>query len=424
MTDTIYALSSGRPPAAIAVIRISGPQAQAACQQLAGGVPRPRYASLRRLRDAAGATLDQALVLFFPGPHSATGEDLVELHLHGGRAVVRAVETMLSTLPGLVAAEPGAFTRRALRNGRLDLAQTEGLADLLEAETDMQRRAALATAEGGLSRQVESWMDRISLIAARVEAEIDYADEGDVAAATPMSLEPVSELVAELATLVARPPVERLRDGVLVALAGPPNAGKSSLFNALLGRDAAIVTPIAGTTRDVLEASVVREGLPYRLVDTAGLTDVTDDPIEAIGVERARRLAGQADIVLWLGLPRDAPAGAIRVGARHDARPDLDVGQFDATTSVFDATTIDALWAILSDRSRQLLGDAGELRLHRGQRLLIERALGELREIEGLDLLLDAERLRVASRSLGEIVGRDATEAMLDALFRRFCLGK
>lgn len=424
MTATIFALSSGRPPAAIAVIRISGERARAAGETLAGSLPPPRQASVRRLRDGDGATLDRALVLFFPGPDTATGEDLVEFQLHGGRAVVAAVERCLAALPGLRLAEPGEFTRRALTNGRLDLAETEGLADLLNAETEMQRRAALAVAEGSISRLVDGWLERLSMIAAQIEADLDFSDEGDVTSAAPSDVAAqVAPLIADMATTLARPPVERLRDGLLVVLAGPRNAGKSSLFNALLGRDAAIVTPIAGTTRDVLEASVTRAGLPFRLVDTAGLTEQTSDPVEVIGIDRARRLIHGADLVLWLGTPGEAPDGFLRVAARADERT-IDAGSVDVMTSIHDGATIEGLWDVIGVRARALLGDVDEVHLHRRHRDLVSRAIVALRQVDGVDSLLDAENVRVANSTLAEIVGRDATEAMLDALFGRFCLGK
>lgn len=424
MTRTIYALSSGRPPAAIAVVRISGPAAPQAGRVLAGTLPAPRHAALRRLRNAAGETLDQALVLYFPGADTATGEDLVELHLHGGRAVVAAVEAELSLQPGLFAAEPGEFTRRALTNGRLDLAQTEGLADLLEAETEIQRRAALAMAEGGLSRIVEDWLDRLSLIAARVEAELDFSDEGDVAAAANFDVvAAVGPLLAELTAMLSRPPVERLHDGVVVVLAGPRNAGKSSLFNALLGREAAIVTDIAGTTRDLLEASVVRAGLPFRLIDTAGLTDETNDPIEAIGILRARAILSSADVLLWLGAPAVAPAGAITVGARADTES-AHRDHVDIRTSIHDPQTIEHLWSLLCERAERSLVEGGSPLINKRHRTALESAAEQLRQIDDLDLLLSAERLRIANDAIATVIGRNATEAMLDALFGRFCLGK
>ncbi|VXC94618.1 tRNA uridine-5-carboxymethylaminomethyl(34) synthesis GTPase MnmE [Sphingomonas sp. 8AM] len=424
MIDTIFALSSGRPPAAIAVVRISGPAARAVGERLAGTLPASRVAAVRRLRDAAGETLDRALTIFFPGPATATGEDLIELHLHGGRAVVAAVEAALAHAPGVRMAEPGEFTRRALGNGRLDLAQTEGLADLLEAETEAQRRAALTMAEGGLSRLVTDWLDRSSMIAARVEAELDFSDEDDVTHAAAFDVPAlVAELLTEMHEVLARPPVERLRDGVMVVLAGPRNAGKSSLFNAMLGRDAAIVTDIAGTTRDVLEAAIVHRGIPYRLIDTAGIVAETQDPIEAIGIERARGLLDLADVVLWLGDIADAPTGSVRIGARAD---EIDYARqgLDHLTSIHDPRSIDMVWNALHDRASDLVTDGSTVLPHERHRRLIAAAVSELAAIAGADLLLDAERLRIANVSLAAVLGRDATEAMLDALFGRFCLGK
>jgi tRNA modification GTPase len=321
-------------------------------------------------------------------------------------------------------AEPGEFTRRALANGRLDLAQAEGLADLLEAETEMQRRAALVMAEGGLSHTVTEWLDKLSMAAARIEAELDFGDEDDVAAAAPFDLSVVLHpLIAEMTAMLARPSVERLRDGVVVVLAGPRNAGKSSLFNAMLGRPAAIVTDIAGTTRDMLEAVVVREGLPFRLVDTAGLVEETTDPIEAIGIERATALLAVADIILWLGDAEEAPEGAVKIGARADER-DFPDDLYDHVLSIYAPETIDSLWGDVADRAAALLGDLSGVTPHLRHRHLIEEAANELKLVDGLDLLLDAEHLRIANVALGAILGRDATEAMLDALFGRFCLGK
>ncbi len=424
MIRTIYALSSGRPPAAIAVVRVSGPQASAAGAALAGTLPPPRRAALRRLRSRDGTTLDQALTLFFPGPDTATGEDLVELHLHGGRAVVAAVEAELALHPGLFAAQPGEFTRQSLANGRLDLAQTEGLADLLEAETEAQRRAALAMAEGDLSRMIAGWLGRLGMIAAGVEAALDFSDEDDVAtAASPDVAAQVRPLVDEMNAVLVRPPVERLRDGVVVVIAGPRNAGKSSLFNALLGRDAAIVTDIAGTTRDLLEASVSRQGMPFRLVDTAGLTDRTDDPVEALGILRAQNILCTADIVLWLGDPAAAPSSAICVKAKSDTDADAACG-VGLRVSIHDPSTIDKLWDALSAHGATML-DVDNAPLLRTRHIaLLVSALEELVAIDGTDLLMDAERLRIANVALAAVVGHDATEAMLDALFSRFCIGK
>lgn len=424
--DTIYAVSSGRPPAAIAVLRVSGPKAFDAAERLAGTLPPARRAGLRTLRDAAGAPLDRALVLTFPGPATATGEDLVEFHLHGGRAVVAAVKAALGLLPGLRPAVAGEFTRRALENGRLDLAQAQGLADLLAAETEMERRAAFAASEGEISRSVAGWLRRIAEVSAEVEASLDYSDEDDVASADQRSLAiDIGRLAAEIGAVLDRPTVERLRDGIRVVLAGPPNAGKSSLFNALLAREAAIVTAQAGTTRDTLEAVVQRGGIAFVLVDTAGLRDRTDDEIERVGIVRAGQAVGGADLVLWLGAPDAAPPGAMVVHPRTDApgrasRPAGAIG-----TSVSDRDTIQALWSHIQSRAEQIMPSTTTALLHQEQRERVVAAhqLLEHAAVE-TDLLLMAEQLRTARIHLAALLGVDATEAMFDALFARFCVGK
>ncbi|RZK00971.1 MAG: tRNA uridine-5-carboxymethylaminomethyl(34) synthesis GTPase MnmE, partial [Novosphingobium sp.] len=300
MTDTIFALSSGAPPAAIGVVRISGSRAGEALITLAGALTPPRHAAFRRLRDRAGAVLDEAMVLWLPGPGTATGEDTVELHCHGGRAVIAAVETALEAC-GLRRATAGEFTRRAFANGRIDLAEAEGLADLLAAETELQRKSALAMAGGAFSRQVELWRERVLAASAAVEAVLDFADEDDVAVLPDGFAARLEALEGEIGEWLERPRAEALREGFRVVLAGPPNAGKSTLFNALVESEAAITAPIAGTTRDVLTRPVAIAGVPFLFVDTAGLRDEAGDAIEAIGVERARDELGQADLVLWLG---------------------------------------------------------------------------------------------------------------------------
>ncbi len=426
--DTIFAVSSGAPPAAIAVLRISGARAFAAVQQLAGNVPAPRHAVLRTLRNAAGEPLDQALVLCFPGPRSATGEDLAELHLHGGRAVVRAVEAALEELPELRAAEAGEFTRRALLHGRLDLSEAEGLGDLLMAETEAQRRAAIRSAGGAVRRHAEDWTTRLLGLAARIEAELDHGDEDDVAGADPLPAlrSGAAALGADIAAVAARPPVERLRDGLRVALGGPPNAGKSTLFNALAERDAAIVSPIAGTTRDRIEIPVVREGIAWLLIDTAGLAEETNDPIEAIGVARARDALAEADLLLWLGDDPPPPhACALWVHARADAEGRVPAQSDQLVVSVREGRGLDTLWRRMADAASELLPPPDLVALNARQRSWCNAAADALARASLLDdPLLFAEELRAARRALDAITGRAGVEDVLDALFGKFCIGK
>lgn len=424
---TIFAVSSGRPPAAIAVIRCSGREAFGAARTLAGDLPAPRTASLRRLRDADGTSLDAALLLCFPAPASATGEDLVEFHCHGGRAVVAAVEAALARQPGLRRAEPGEFTRRALENGRIDLLEAEGLADLLEAETESQRVAAMAAAEGQLSARTRAWLDTVTDISARVEALLDYAEDDDVpadAAAVDAILADVAGLRVTIAAALAGPSVERLRHGVRVVIAGPPNAGKSTLLNLLAERDAAIVSPISGTTRDRVEAPVLRGGLPLTLVDTAGLVE-TGDVVEALGVARAREAMASADLLVWLGDDAPPRSGAIWVHARSDApgRQVLPVGP-DLAISAADPHSIGELWTAIASRSQAMLATMADVpAMHAHQRRICEEA-ADLLDRSPRDPLLIAEALAGARRALAGLMGIDATDAMLDALFGRFCLGK
>lgn len=428
--ETIFAVSSGAPPAAIAVLRVSGARAFDAARALAGTLPEPRRAGLRALRDpASGELLDRALVLLFPGPESASGEDLAELHLHGGRATVRAVEAALGAMPGLRLAEPGEFTRRALLNGRMDLSEAEGLGDLLMAETEAQRRMAVRSAEGAVRRQVEDWTRRLLSLAAQVEAELDHSDEDDVASGGDSLAElhaAAAGLSREIAEVTARPPVERLRDGLRVVLAGPPNAGKSTLLNALVEREAAIVSPIAGTTRDRIEAPVARDGTAYLLIDTAGLAEATADPIEAIGIDRARAALEEADIVLWLG--DDPPPGHDSLLWLH-ARADLPGRELaegrDVAVSAATGVGLDLLWSRIDALAIGLLPPVDQLALNRRQRELAASAGDALaRAASQHDLLLLAEELRSARRAFDAITGKAGVEAMLDALFARFCIGK
>ena len=421
MADTIYALSSGAPPAGIGVIRISGPRAGEALSRMAGGLPPARSPRLRIVRNGEGAALDQALVMWFAGPNTATGEDLAEIHCHGGRAVVAALLAALSSIDGLREAEPGEFTRRAFSNGRIDLAEAEGLADLLSAETELQRRGALLAAGGDLSRRIEGWRDRVLGLAASIEAVIDFADEDDVSLPASFSRE-LDELIGEIRATSQRPATERLRDGIRVVLAGPPNAGKSSLFNALLSDDAAIVTSEAGTTRDVLERPVSIGGVPLILVDTAGMRDSGAGAIEEMGIERARKEVANGHIVLWLGAPDDLPAGAIQISAKSDLRAGQSEGLEVSAVTGFG---LSELTDMLVEKAREILPPVDQIAFNRRQREWAQTAAQSLEVVDThSDLLIAAENLRAARRALDRLVGRDSTEEMLDALFGRFCIGK
>lgn len=427
MTDTIYALSSGRPPAAIAVIRLSGPNALAVATAMAGTLPTARRAGLRALRDPGGALLDRALVLVFPAPHSATGDDLVELHCHGGRGVVAAVERVLAAHQ-LRLAEPGEFTRRALRNGCIDLAQAEGLADLLQAETERERRAALDATEGRVGALIGGWLQRLIAMSAAVEASLDFGDEDDVPDEARLAERIAAEarrLSAEMTTVLSSPSVERLRDGIRVVIGGPPNAGKSTLLNRMADREAAIVSPVSGTTRDRIDASVVRGGEAYVLTDTAGLT-TTNDPVEAIGVDRAREAIGGADILLWLGEEAPPPSRhRIWVQARGDL-PDRQAPRpgRDVVVRSDNDSSIDVLWDLVAGVAGTLLGSGSAPVLRDRYRSTCRQAVEILSGIATRDPVLMADDLRHAASHLATLTGQDATELMLDDLFGRFCIGK
>lgn len=426
--DTIYALSSGAPPAAIAVIRISGSKASDALNALAGRIPEPRRASLARFHHpVTGDLLDNGLALFFPGPGSATGEDTAELHLHGGRSVVRALLGALAEMDGLREAQPGEFTRRAFGNGRIDLAEAEGLADLLLAETDSQRRAALTLAGGALSRAVEGWRHSLLLIAAELEAALDFADEGDVDDRFDLTRSAaLAGLICDIAALLDRPGAERLRDGVRVAIAGPPNSGKSSLLNCLAGRRAAITSPVAGTTRDLVEAPTAIGGTPFLLVDTAGLRQ-SEDQVEAIGVQRAHEAIATADLILWLGHAEECPTSvpAILVQSMADLRTEPPGPGVDISVSSKTGAGIDDLVALLVTRSRTLLPLEGEVTINLRHRASLADCLSHLRDAQRCaDPVLASEDLRQARAALDRVTGRAGVEDMLDALFGRFCIGK
>lgn len=425
MHDTIFALSSGAPPAAIAVVRISGPRAGDALQALAGRLPQPRRTAYLRLSDSRGETLDRVLALWMPGPGTATGEDTAELHCHGGRAVIAAVESALERLPELRRATAGEFTRRAFANGRIDLAEAEGLADLLSAETELQRQSAIAIAGGTLSRQVENWRERLLTASAAVEAVLDFADEDDVAVLPADFAVGLDGLRAEIATWLGRPRAEALREGFRVVLAGPPNAGKSTLFNALVESDAAITAAIAGTTRDVLTRPVAIEGIPFLFADTAGLRDEAGDAIEAIGVERARGELSRADLVLWLGSDGEGPDGAWEIEPQAD-RHQHSIKQVPRhRVSAVTGEGLDALRMDLVVTARHAMPKPGEAALNtRQHRLLSDSVEALAAAVHASDPLLVAENLRLARVSFDSLLGRATTEDMLDALFGRFCIGK
>ena len=425
MSDTIFALSSGAPPAAIGVIRVSGPDAGGALRQFTGREVEPRRPSVAKLRGADGALLDEALILWFPGPATATGEDLAELHCHGGRAVVAAIEAELGAMPGLRKAEPGEFTRRAFANGRIDLAEAEGLADLLSAETELQRSAAIAMAGGGLSRQVEEWRDQLLRLAAEVEAALDFADEDDVSGLSSDFDARLSAFSAELAEWLARPRAERLGEGFRVVLAGPPNAGKSTLFNVLVESEAAITSPIEGTTRDVIERSVAIDGVPFTFVDTAGLRDEGSDEIEAIGVGRAREQLKRADLVLWLGPEYEGPEGSWEIEAQIDKQANPVKPNPDWRVSAKTGENLADLKHALISAARDALPKPGEAALNARQHGLLKEAHTSLCDaMEHSDPLIIAECFRRARLSFDRLIGRATTEDMLDALFGRFCIGK
>jgi len=448
--DTIFALSSGRLPAAIAVVRISGPQAGVALRALIGRLPEPRRGALARIRrPGTDELLDEALALWFPAPRSETGEDVAELQLHGGRAVLAAVFGALGELPGLRPAGPGEFTRRAFLNGQIDLAGVEGLGDLIGAETEAQRRVALRQMKGALSSQVEIWRGRLIEALALIEAGIDFADEGDVpeglAAQAQAVVRPMADEIGRLLAQPARE--ERLREGLTVAIAGPPNAGKSTLLNALARRDAAIVSDIPGTTRDVIEVHLDLEGYPVVLLDTAGIRD-TSDPVEREGVRRAEARVADADLVLWLRDATDPDAGALppAAGARAVVWPvttKSDLKGSDLAGSDFGGKGVSAEGHVISAQTGsgmdRLVGaiaayardyfapvESGLITRER-QRAALSEANAHLRR--GLEHGPGAEELvaedfRLAARALGRVSGRVDVEDILDSIFRDFCIGK
>jgi tRNA modification GTPase len=448
--QTIFALSSGRPPSAISIVRVSGPLAGTALTSFAGRLPAPRMAARVLLRDANEQPIDDAVVLWFPAPASATGEDVAEFHVHGGRAVLAALFAALSAFENLRAAEPGEFTRRAFENGKLDLTEAEALDDLIHADTDRQRRQALRHLNGLLGDRARHWRTQIIEASALIEAGIDFSDEGDVSTELiAPAVEKIKALLGEIEeVLAAQGKSERLREGLVVAIAGPPNVGKSTLMNQLARREVAIVSPHAGTTRDIIEVRLDLDGYPVTVIDTAGVRE-TDDPVEQEGVRRARARAAEADLVLWLvdaqhggGRPEGAaPVWMVRnkidldaagMAAANAKEPAGDLresrGGADFGISASRGDGIQPLIAALIAFARDYFGsdEGGLIGRARQRKLLQETATSLQRSIgvvgEGEELA--AEDLRAAAQSLGRLLGRVDVEDILDVIFRDFCVGK
>ncbi len=380
---------------------------------------------MRELKGSDGQLLDEALVLRFDGPASSTGEDLVELHCHGGRAVVDAVLGALAAIAGLRVAHPGEFTRRAFDNERIDLTEAEGLADLIEAETESQRRSALLMAEGGLSRQIEAWRQRLLELSARAEVAIDYVED-DAVDGDPQLARDLDALARELGAWLSRPRAEPLKDGLRIVIAGPPNAGKSSLLNAIVGQERAIVTAVAGTTRDHIDVPLALSGVPVRLTDTAGLRESLDDA-ERIGVDRARSLIDVADVLLWLGEPDEAPEHPrlLRIHARCDLPERRSAPTGSIAVSAKNGTGVSDVIAAIVEATVGLLPAGNQLALNRRQAECLAEARDSLVEAKATeDPVLVAESLRSTRAAFDRLTGRAGVEDFLDALFGRFCLGK
>jgi tRNA modification GTPase len=437
--ETIVAPASGTGPAAVAVIRVSGPGTRAVLEALCGGTPPPRHAALRNI-GAGGAPLDRGLVLWFPGPNSFTGEDMAELQVHGSRAVVLAIVDAVLGLSGTRLAEPGEFARRAFENGKLDLTEVEGLVDLMAAETEAQRRQALAQAGGSLRRLYEGWRADLVKAQALVEAGLDFADEGDVAADVSAKARAIAvPLFAAIERHLADRSGERLRDGIRIVIAGPPNAGKSSLMNALAKRDVAIVSEEAGTTRDIIEVHLDLGGLPVILIDTAGIREA-GGKVEAEGVRRALARAEDADLVLWV-IDATAPTwelpeslrGIRRIMAlnKADIAPNLaDVsgrGEDLVKVSAKTGQGLDRLIARLDEGAAGEARPSGDVVLTRARhRAELVPARDALQRFVNHDLgaELAAEELRIAARHLGRLTGRIDVEEILASIFSEFCIGK
>jgi len=438
-SGTIFALSTPPGKSAIAVVRISGPESGASLQALGRRLPPPRHASLRRLRHpGSGEPIDDALVLWLPGPGTETGEDMAELHVHGGRAVIRATLQALGEIDGLRPAEAGEFVLRAFRNGRIDLTAAEATADLIDAETEGQRRQAMRQASGALTALYDRWRQRIIEAQALVEAAIDFSDEGDVGKSATTDAQAIAAVVArEMASHLADDRRgEVMREGFRVVIAGPPNAGKSSLLNALARREAAIVSDEAGTTRDVIEVLLDLAGLPVVLTDTAGIREA-EGQVEREGIRRALARVRDAQLVLWLSeatAPLSPPLEALGVEAHRvlpvPTKADL-LGPGDrpaGAISVRDGLGVEELVQEIAGRAAAMLDrEEAPVMTRARHRLQIERglqALDRFRTADELSPELAAEELRIAAYEIGRIAGRVDVEDILDQVFSRFCIGK
>lgn len=434
--DTIFALSSGRLPSGVAVVRISGPKVRFVLETIIGSIPAPRYAAYKLFRDRNGDSIDRGLVLFFPGPNSFTGEDCAEFHLHGGKAVVEKFLSETGELPGCRIAEAGEFTRRAFSNGKMDLTIAEGLADLIAAETEGQRRLALQVASGTQRELYTEWRQRLLRARAFIEAELDFTDESDVPGSVSEQVwQSLALLKREIENHVASGKrASMLRDGLHVVIIGAPNAGKSSLLNFLAGREVAIISEEAGTTRDLLEVKLDLGGIPVYVTDTAGLRE-TDSSVEKIGIERARARMADADLVLLLEdmsdpieVTRDETSAILwKIGTKADLRGEPS-GNWSYRISTKTGEGLDGLLDALQSFAEAQIGQIEDAVPTRQRHInLLRSTVAEIdRAINGTNLPLElrAENMRLASQYLGRITGDVDVEEILDVIFSQFCIGK
>ncbi len=434
--DTIFALSSGRLPSGVAVVRISGPKVRFVLETIIGSIPAPRYAAYKLFRDRNGDSIDRGLVLFFPGPNSFTGEDCAEFHLHGGKAVVEKLLSEMGELPGCRIAEAGEFTRRAFSNGKMDLTIAEGLADLIAAETEGQRRLALQVASGTQRELYTEWRQRLLRARAFIEAELDFADESDVPGSVSEQVwQSLALLKREIENHIASGKrASMLRDGLHVVIVGAPNAGKSSLLNFLAGREVAIISEEAGTTRDLLEVKLDLGGIPVYVTDTAGLRE-TDSSVEKIGIERARARMADADLVLLLEdmsdpievTPDETSAILWRIGTKADLKGEPS-GNWSYRISTKTGEGLDGLLNALQSFAEAQIGQIEDAVPTRQRHInLLRSTVAEIdRAINGTNLPLElrAENMRLASQHLGRITGDVDVEEILDVIFSQFCIGK